>query len=318
MSKLKRTKHLPLVLILSVIFFNFSFLPIIQNCKQSFHFLESFSFFNQKKSQAILEIDSRSVSVVEEMGGGIYYRQVDAIVPFFPDIVNAEWLKLKNSISKRIGYIGPGPSKKTDLWRNNANSIDLLIEDAKLAAPHFLKMCEVTARKTGTLVNFGINNQHMIKSKKSLKRKIRESLSQGDSEEDAVRKVRDSLRGTIIAEIPEQIPLIVHYMKEYARTIGSEAVFINIWEENRSSGYVGVHVKILFPIFDENGIDTGSKIIAEIQIHLRCIMDGTKHSVKEREHLLYEQMMAKGVDPKIQTAASKLLYLTALMQCPSR
>ena len=37
--------------------------------------------------------------------------------------------------------------------------------------------------------------------------------------------------------------------------------------------------------YEKDGIThTGRNIIVEIQIHLRCIMDGTIESVKEREH----------------------------------
>lgn len=267
-------------------------------------------------SQNVLEIDTKSVKIVEEIGGGIYYHEVDALVPFFPSLVRAEWQNVKNEIAERIGPIYPAPTTESALWKNSATSVDSLIKDAQMAAPYFWETCVLIANKTGTVANFGIDNRYIIKSKKSIERKVQESIEQGVSEEEAIGKMRDSLRGTIIAQTPEQIPFIVQTLKEFAEKEERELVFINIWEDDRPSGYVGIHAKMLFPIYDENGLHTQRNIIIEIQIHLSCIMDGTKKCVKEREHLLYEEMRKGCVDTEIQTAASTLLYLTALKQCP--
>lgn len=268
-----------------------------------------------KPSQPVLEIDSQSIRTAEKIGGGVYYREVDAIVPFFPALVRAEWLNYKNAISERIGPIHPAPTKESALWKNSATTIDQLIADARMAASYFWEMCLNIAHKTCCVANFGIRNSYMIKSKNSINIKVQESMEIGLSREESVSKIRDALRGTIIAETPEQIPTIVQALKEYAHEMGREFVFTNIWEDNRPSGYVGIHAKMLFPICDKYGSYTQRNIIIEIQIHLRCIMDGTKRCVKEREHLLYEQMRIREIAPEIQTAASTLLYLTALKQC---
>jgi hypothetical protein len=271
------------------------------------------------KSQPILEIDIESIKLVEEIGGGIYHSEVDAIVPFFPSLVRAKWLNVKNEIAQRIGPLNPTSTKESTLWKNSATSVESLIKDAQIAAPYFLEKCVLIANKTGTIANFGIGNQYIIKSKKSMERKVKESmLEYGISEEEAVNQMRDSLRGTIIAQTPEQIPLVVQALTEFANEEGREIVFINIWEDNRPSGYVGIHAKMLFPIYDANEVNTQRNIIVEIQIHLSCIMDGTKKCAKEREHLLYEKIREGEVDPEIQTSASTLLYLTALKQCPPK
>lgn len=271
----------------------------------------------QPKSLPILEIDSQSVRIAEEIGGGVYYHEVDAIVPFFPKFVREEWKYYKDKIAKRIGQITPSPSKESALWRNSATSVQMLLKDATMSAPFFWEMCVSIAHQSESTANFGIDNLYMIKSKKSMLRKIQGSMKLGISEKEAVTKLRDALRGTIIAETPEKVFEIVQNIKEFASKKGHEVVFINIWEENRPSGYVGIHAKMLFPVYDSEGLPTDRNIITEIQIHLRCIMDGTKECVKEREHLLYEQMHRRGIEPEIQAAASTLLYLTALKQCSS-
>lgn len=301
-----------LTLIFFFVFFKFTLIPFEQPVKPNFIINEF------HRSQPILEIDSKSVKTAEEIGGGVYCHEVDAIVPFFPHLIREEWMKEKNAIAERIGPIYPIFSEKKALWRNSANSIDSLIKDAQMAAPYFWEMCVLIAHKTGATPSFGVGNQNILKSRKSITRKVQESIKLGLSEEEAVSHVRDSLRGTIIVDTPEQIPVVVQSLKEFACEMGREIFFINIWEDNRSSGYVGIHAKMLFPIYDAKKMDTNRNIIVEIQIHLKCIMDGTKTCVKEREQLLYAQMVQQGIDSKIQTTASTLLYLTALKQCPPK
>lgn len=265
-------------------------------------------------SQFVAEIDALSVNTVEEIGGGFYCREVDAVVPLFPSLVRLEWLNYKNAIAEKIGPVFPGPSKESAAWSNSTTSIDQLIVDAKEASNQFLSMCLKISQKTGCSSNFGVDNQYMIKSKKSIESKINEAMTEGLSKEEAIRKIRDTLRGTIIADRVEQIPLIVQALKNSAREMGREVIFINIWNDNRASGYVGIHAKMLFPIYDEKGKDTKRSINAEIQIHLKSIMDGTQQCAKERAHLIYNQMHTLGIDSKIQTSSSMLLYLTALKQ----
>jgi Region found in RelA / SpoT proteins len=277
-------------------------------------------YFHPKMSHFSLnELDGVSGTFSDEMDGGIYHQMLDTIIPFFPALIRAEWLNDKKEILERIGPIYPTPSKESTLWRNTATSIDDLINDAGIAAPYFWEKCILIANKTGSSANFGISDRNMIKSCKSIKRKVEEEmLQEGISYEEAVSKIRDALRGTIIAETPEQVQLIVNALKNFANEEGQEIVFINIWEDSRPSGYVGVHAKMLLPIRDAQGLDTQRNIIAEIQIHLRCVMDGTIKCVKERSHFFYEQARMGIVDADTQTSASTLLYLAALKNCPKR
>ncbi len=251
--------------------------------------------------------------------GGIYSHKLEAIVPFFSSYIRAEWISYKNEIAERIGVIHHPLNKQSDFWENSSDSIDSLLLDAKIAEPYFRKKCIEIAKRTNSVANFGILDLSIIKSKKSLIRKVKQIVKEkGIPEEWIIPKIRDALRGTIIADIPEQIPSIVDAIKEFAHEEGQEVVFVNLWEESRPSGYVGIHAKMLLPIHEIEKKAPHKYIIVEIQIHLRCIMDGTKECVKEREHLLYDQMRHGGINPELQTAASTLLYLTALKQCPKK
>jgi len=271
-----------------------------------------------KEAFPMIALDIMALNTAMSLGGGVYYNKIGGIVPFFSDLVSQEWENYKNSIYKRIGPIEHNATKASTHWHNSAQSIEALVEDAQIASHYFKEMCLAIARRTQTEASFGINNQHMLKSELSIKRKVVESKRAGLSEAEAVRGVRDALRSTIIADEPEQIQSIIKSLQQVAYNIGREVEFINIWEENRSSGYVGIHAKMLFPVHHPDGITPSRNIIVEIQIHLRCIMDGTSTSVKERIPNLYDARIPKGISPDIQNASSKLLYLAAMTQCVKR
>lgn len=263
-----------------------------------------------KKNQ-VQEIDRRVIRVVEELGGGIYDRDVGAIIPLFPFQIRIEWMKYKNEIIERIGPIYPRESIQSNLWENNARTVDELLEDAWAASSYFREKCLQIAKKTDSEANFGFQDTSIVKSRASLARKVKKTAQKlRISEEEAVAKIRDALRGTIIVDTPEQIAVVVDAIKEFAQSEKREAVFINIWEENRASGYVSVHAKMLLPI-PEKYVSGKKNIIIEIQIHLRCVMDGTMHG-----HFLYEYIRDDKRNSELQTSASTLLYLTALKQCP--
>ena len=51
-----------------------------------------------------------------------------------------------------------------------------------------------------------------------------------------------------------------------------------------------------------------------MQIHLDSIVDGTALSAKERAHLIYENVRTEESSPAELSAASKLLFLTAMQE----
>ena len=59
--------------------------------------------------------------------------------------------------------------------------------------------------------------------------------------------------------------------------------FINLWTENFPGGYTGVHAYVLTKSSDGN-----EGVLAEIQVHLREVYDGTPHCAKEYSHHAYE------------------------------
>ena len=253
--------------------------------------------------------------LVKEVGGGKYSREIEAIIPSNPTEVKSRWVQHKNQIAEKIGPIDPGSSKESALWENSAHSIEDLLKDAKQAAPLFRLGCLQIAKETRSEPFFGPGGREIVKSEKSLTRKVLDdSAKAGISQEQATLKIRDALRGTLIADRPEQVSLIAAKIQEFVNRQGGEVIFKNFWNEEREDGYVGVHAKILFPFhIAQEGESIKKIVIAEVQIHLRSIMDGTKRSAKEREHKIYEKIRKEDADPDAIASASMFLYLSGMV-----
>ncbi|MBA3723261.1 MAG: hypothetical protein H0W88_12785 [Parachlamydiaceae bacterium] len=258
------------------------------------------------------DIDKQAAFNVIESGGGVYYHEMEAIVPLYPEIIHQEWLEYRSIIAKEIGTVSPLFSKEHMTWQNSAQSSDELLRDAKKVSLFFLDFCEKIATDTDSNTYFGPDNDYLLKSKSSLLRKIKKDVKRLGTESKAISIMPDSIRGSIITDSPLNIARIVAEIKEAANEINGKVFFHNYWEEEKQSGYVGVHAKILFPIKGINSDEETRYIIAELQIHLDCIMDGTPESVKERTHVLYESLRSENHDPVFMSNASKLLFLTAL------
>lgn len=262
------------------------------------------------------EIDLHAAIIAEELGGSTYNEDIHATVPNRPELITEEWKKCRNIISSKIGVINP-PSSQGSAWENSAQTIDELLTDALMTAPIFLELTEKIAEQTGSITNFGVENQHMIKSYESLSRKIhKDSIELNISETAAISKIGDSLRGTLITDTAEKVQRVVNRIKLDTRVLGGKAVFKNYWEYSRDdSGYIGVHAKIFLPVPKQNKGEMSKRyIVTELQIHLSHIMDGTDECVKERAHLLYEYERQDDYNKNTLIAASQLLFLTALRQ----
>lgn len=254
-----------------------------------------------------------STRLLQEVGGGKYSKEIEAIIPSNPTVVKERWTQYKKEIAEEIGSINPSASKESSLWENSARSVEDLLRDAKQAAPLFRAGCFQIAKETSSEPYFGPGGREIIKGKKSLTRKVLQDADiAGISQEEATQKIRDALRGTLIADSPEQVSLIAAKIQDFVKRQGGELIFKNFWQDKeRKNGYVGVHAKILLPFYVAHQGETLKKIIiAEIQIHLRSFMDGTMRSAKEREHRIYEKVRKEEVDEEAIASASMLIYLS--------
>lgn len=260
-----------------------------------------------------LEIDFKAAVIAQrKLKGGHFDEAIHSIIPHDFSKTEREWKSLKDHIAKLIGPL-PNPFlQESAVWRNSSIHVEDLLKNANATAPIFKHIFKELASHTETRISFGPGDQFMIKSNESLVRKInQDSLSLNISKKEALGRIGDVLRGTIIVDKLDKIPVIISEMIEQIHQVGGKVAFKNLWIEDRDSGYVGIHAKLLLPFYNE--AQEVSYLLAEIQIHLDSIVDGTELSAKERAHLIYENVRSdQSSHSKKLSAASKLLFLTAM------
>lgn len=140
-----------------------------------------------------------------------------------------------------------------------------------------------------------------------------------------VLKIGDVIRASLLADRPEQVPLLLQSVIERVQKQDGKYYIKNFWDDLKplSLGYVGVHIRIQMPIplkktteaKTEHSSDQKRRyILMELQLHVKAIMDGTGDCAKEIAHRLYktprEDTMEK-VSPEI-ISSSQLVYLTSM------
>lgn len=260
-------------------------------------------------------VDKAAAIYVNRLGGGEYDSQFDLIVPKDPRLVNQRWLELKDQIAKEIGPLTPLEDNASKNWVNSAQTVQELMDDAQIAAVALKSLSlEVVSGFQDVKAEFGLNDEHIVKSQRSLQEKVeRYGVNKGLSEKDSVAVIIDAVRGTLIAKsIPELTSLIDTFKKE-ANALGWELVLSNYWDTQRPFGYVGIHAKIRIPIH-QSGSQEVRWILSEMQFHLAVINDGTSDGLKERQHIIYTFLRNPYNDGTIiekYTSASQLLYIAA-------
>ena len=154
-------------------------------------------------------------------------------------------------------------------------------------------MVETTAKNHQGEACFGPGRCYIIKSKESLDRKTQDSvndildydpsLTHDKATEQATQAVNDSLRGTIVVRTPDDIRGVTEELQQKCKEMGWDVTFFNLWTKNFSGGYTGLHAYVLTKSRERN-----ESVLAEIQIHLREIYDGTPRCAKEYSHHIYE------------------------------
>lgn len=259
------------------------------------------------------EIDIKAAELAaEKLNGGHFDEKIHTVIPNDFSETDKVWKQTKDQIAKMIGPIPSSSVLDSAKWENSSKTVDELLQDAKMKAPTFKKDFQEIALKQGAMANFGPGNEFIVKSKGSLTGKVnRDAMALNLSEAEAISQIGDALRGTIITDDVKKIPGIISSIVDYADKQGAKVVFKNLWLEERESGYVGIHAKLLLPVAQEDGTHF---ILAEMQIHLDSIVDGTALSAKERAHLIYENVRTEESSPVELSAASKLLFLTAMQE----
>jgi hypothetical protein len=259
--------------------------------------------------------DKAAAIYINRYGGGDYDKDLDLVVPRESSLVQRRWLELKSQIANQIGVISPRANFNSDLWANSAKSVEDLLEDARQAAAQLKPMVkEISAEVTGSKIDFGPHSEHILKSEKSMRDKInRNEVLLNYSNAEAIAYLNDTVRGTLMAKTIDDMLLLIEKFKEKASLLGWDVVFFNHWETEKPFGYVGVHAKMRIPLIPSFG-EEQRWILGEMQFHLQALNDGTSHSFKEKQHIIYSIIRNPNTDPVLNrkySASSMLLYVAA-------
>lgn len=260
-----------------------------------------------------MEQEKMPVHVEEEyayalsLGGGHYDPNVKMVIPADLDLVQRAWKKVKHDVSSQIGEVSPKVTKETYLWNNSAQDAKALELDAQELKEPFKVALREIANKVGGEANFGPGGKFATKSYESLSEKIEtDSRIEGISAQEATAKIGDALRGSILIHSPEQMQPTIKAINEWVQAQGGKVAWKDMFAEERSSGYVGVHGKI-FLVAD--GVSRPVQILCEIQINFVSINDGSLTSPKETAHVLYKKA---DLPTEIVNGASQLAFLSGL------
>ncbi len=185
---------------------------------------------------------------------------------------------------------------------------DELLKDAKAFEPAFRSMMQGAAFEADAEPNYGPpkkgGGDFALKDKGSMERKVETKGTHPSAMSDAVR-------GTIIADTPEQISKAADALRARVHAMGGKLRIDNKFREgvrNRNP-YRAVHADILSPI-----PGTDRMIRSEVQLQLRDFHDGTMESPKEQVHKIYELAREGKVDQKSARAAMQLIITHAYQQ----
>ena len=212
------------------------------------------------------------------------------------------------NMSKIAGELGL-QSESAQMSPNTARDVDSLLADAKGVAEQFGSMIRGAAKSSGGMAWFGEGDKHMLKSRESLSRKVRDrAAKKGESEETVAAGISDAVRGSIIFKSPKQISAAVKALKQQAEAAGAKVSVDNKWTSPADAGYAGVHMAITMPT------KNGGTIQSEVQFHLDSMYDGSDDAPKEKAHHVYEVVREdKDMDRiKRGNAAMMLIYAAAL------
>ena len=255
-------------------------------------------------------------------------KNITAFVPSDPEANYELWKEKRKIIASAIGQVEPLGSEPEQL--NTARSTAELYGNAVDAKESFLTfVTDIANAVPGTYASFGPDNAFMIKEFNSLERKVQHDIATRNwTESEAVRKISDTIRGTIVTHDPDCLGEIIRTMKDLL-PLASEITFQNDYDyevvfkddyndQEYDTGYVGIHAKIPIAL-DSDGIynTTEAFVLSELQVHLHTVDDGTLDSPKEKAHEIYEvlRQLPLPVPEDIETdinEASRVIYLFAM------
>jgi len=252
-----------------------------------------------------------------ELGGCTFDSTVQAYIPIYPEKVHEAWLAQKEIIREKLGQIYPKDTEAMGsyFWKNTAKTVEDLLEHAKQGIPHFKAFLEGIATALEGKTYFGEGDEHIVKTRDSIKDKVKRFIIQqagyGNtvSEQIATMLINDSLRGTIIVnDIPQCLKVLAMLRNECA-IVKYDLVFSNKFEDDYKNGYIGIHAKVVYK-YTFSGQERS--VVSEVQIHFNAIENGTPFCPSQVTHSIYEQTRQINENGSVTSADSSAISKESL------
>lgn len=229
---------------------------------------------------------------VGEQYGGVEVKNIHGqnyVIPREPQKISEAHAEIRLKIAQQFSIHEPKAHvEAAQAWENSSTTPEQLHKDAESFKDEFIDFLKEAAANSHGKACMGPNNIYVLKSTKSLSRKVNDDVKtlRGKSPEEAVKKavskVEDALRGTIVVDKPADITTVVRDLQNACNAKGWDISLTNIWQIETPGGYVGVHAKI--KLTNKENVT----VLSEVQIHLPQIYDGSERCVKESSHGIYE------------------------------
>ncbi|MBS4168329.1 hypothetical protein [Parachlamydia sp. AcF125] len=280
------------------------------------------AFAEEAKLSKYREESVKKFQKVGEHYGGtklLNLKGMTFVVPLDAEKVEQGYQEKKQEIASRISIIEDREHiQQARSWQNSSTTVADLLKDAESLKGTYAGFLREIAFQNNGEAHFGPDDMFITKSESSLRRKVNDDMKiLGKTEEQCTQQAGDSLRGTVVLEKPENITGFVRAFQEKCQEKGYDVTFKNVWKEDRSTGYVGVHAKVKMVT------DQGKTVLAELQLHLPQIYDGTIACVKEQSHHIYEyareaygpgsEETRKPQPPSFANGISKLQFLSHML-----
>lgn len=214
----------------------------------------------------------------------------------------------RQAIAKALGGIGDDAPAAP--FSNGARSVDELIADSRATEATLRELIDGAAAAVKGESFYGEGGKNAVKTPESIGHKIRRIMSKNPrlTEADAVQKIGDGVRGSLLVDTPEQVRAAITELRARAKKQGTKIVVDNKFadpDQFHKGGYAAIHCDVEFQT------KGGRTLRGELQVHLRSVYDGTPTCVKDRTHKLLE--LAQGREGTLDAERAKKVNLAGVL-----
>jgi len=214
----------------------------------------------------------------------------------------------RQAIAKALGGIGDGAPAAP--FSNGARSVEELIADSRATEATLRELIDGAAAAVKGESFYGEGGKNAVKTPESIGHKIRRIMAKNPrlTEADAVQKIGDGVRGSLLVDTPDQARAAIAELRARAKKQGTQIVVDNKFadpDQFHKGGYAAIHCDVEFRT------KGGRTLRGELQVHLKSVYDGTPSCVKDRTHKLLE--LAQGREGALDPERAKKVNLAGVL-----